>query len=248
MHVTRYYALAVTDIENWSARPGPVQARMQSALRQILDRATGSAGIAGIDVRRTSRGDGLIVAFPATAPKEVITSRFVKALNRELRLHHDECPPDEGIRVRLALHAGDVHDGGDEWAGEAVVAACRLVDSDLLRGVLAAADTAVLAMIVSDYWYGAVLRPGWADTTGFSQVAVDLRGYVGDAWVRVPGMSRPPGLPPTDGRAVQPEPPAAPPGPGAAATPGGVQFANYGTHQGDNVAGPKYVGDGAAHR
>ena len=170
MHPSRYHAMLVTDIEDWGGRPGAVQARLQEALGTILMQAIAAAGVDGGRVRRTSRGDGAIVAFPADVPKETITADLVKALNRGLRLHADECPVDETIRLRVALHAGDVQDRGDEWAGAAVVTACRLVDSEVLHRVLAAAASAVLAVIVSDEWFDAVLRERWADPTGYDPV------------------------------------------------------------------------------
>jgi len=102
------------------------------------------------------------------------------------------------MRLRIALHAGDAHDGGDEWAGKPVNLACRLVDSEILHRVLAAASTAVLATIVSDDWYDAVLREGWADPVGFDPVVPNLKDYDGGAWIRVPGHLHPPGLRPSD--------------------------------------------------
>ena len=194
MHPSRYHAMLVTDIEDWGGRPGAVQARLQEALGTILMQAIAAAGVDGGRVRRTSRGDGAIVAFPADVPKETITADLVKALNRGLRLHADECPVDETIRLRVALHAGDVQDRGDEWAGAAVVTACRLVDSEVLHRVLAAAASAVLAVIVSDEWFDAVLRERWADPTGYDPVRPAVKDYDRGAWIRVPGMSHPPGL------------------------------------------------------
>jgi hypothetical protein len=169
--------MLVTDIEDWGGRPGAVQTRLQEALGSILTQAIGVVGVDGGRVRRTSRGDGAIAAFPADVPKETITADLVKALNRGLRLHADECPADETIRLRVALHAGDVQDRGDEWAGAAVVTACRLVDSEVLHRVLAAAASAVLAVIVSEDWYDAVLRERWADPTGYDPVRPAVKDY-----------------------------------------------------------------------
>jgi len=246
VYVSRYYALVVVDIENWGGQPGAAQARMQAALRLILERAMVSVGIGSAGVRSTSRGDGMIIALSTEVSKELVTVPLVKALNRELRIYDDECPPDEVMRLRVALHAGDVHDGGTEWAGEAVVTACRLVDSDVLHRVLTAADTAVLAVIVSGSWYDAVLRAGWAVSTGYDHVRPAVKDYAGDAWIRVPGKARPPGLLPSD-TASEPPPPPSAAGVGAARS---ISFTNNGTHVGDNVAGNKNTGraDGVTFR
>lgn len=198
MNASRYYAWVVMDIENWGGRPGSAQSRMQEALRGIIARARSATSIAEFAIRRTSRGDGVILGVPTEVAKETITGGFLKSLNRELRLYDDECPPDEVMRLRVSLHAGDAQDGGDEWAGNSVVVACRLVDSEILRRVLEAASSAVLAIIVSDVWYDAVLRERWADPTGYDQVVPRVKDYDGGAWIKVPGFSHPPGLLPFD--------------------------------------------------
>lgn len=198
MNASRYYAWVVMDIENWGGRPGCNQSRMQHALREIIARGMSASSIEEAAIRRTSRGDGVILGIPTEVAKETITSGFLKSLNRELRLYDDECPPDEVMRLRISLHAGDAQDGGEEWAGNSVVVACRLVDSEILHRVLKAASSAVLAIIVSDVWYDAVLRERWADPTGYAQVAPRVKDYHGGAWIKVPGFSRPPGLLPSD--------------------------------------------------
>jgi hypothetical protein len=171
---------------------------MQDALRGVIDRAMSASAIEDHAVRRTSRGDGVILGIPAEIAKETITGVFLKNLNRELRCYDDECPPEEVMRLRVALHAGDAQDGGEEWAGNSVVTACRLVDSEILHRVLTVASSAVLAIIVSDLWYDAVLRERWADPTGYDQVLPRIKDYHGGAWVTVPGFSHPPGLLPSD--------------------------------------------------
>lgn len=198
MNASRYYAWVVMDIENWGGRPGFAQSRMQDALRGIITRATSTSSIAEVAIRRTSRGDGVILGIPTEVAKETITGGFLKSLNRELWLYDDGCTPDEVMRLRVSLHAGDAQDGGDEWAGKSVVVACRLVDSEILHRVLEAASSAVLAIIVSDLWYDAVLRERWADPTGYDQVAPRVKDYDGSAWIKVPGLSHPPGLLPSD--------------------------------------------------
>lgn len=242
MNSSRYYAWVVLDIENWGGRPGSAQSRMQEALRGIIDRARSVCGIVEVAIRRTSRGDGVILGVPAEVAKETITGGFLKSLNRELRCYDDECLPDEEMRLRVSLHAGDAQDGGDEWAGNSVVVACRLVDSEILHRVLAAASSAVLAIIVSDLWYDAVLRERWADPTGYDQVSPRVKDYDGGAWIKVPGFSHPPGLLPSDvpNNHQQTQPPDP--------QPGGSAITIYGPVGGDAFTGDKIANYGyAAH-
>lgn len=244
MNASHYYAWVVMDMENWGGRPGAVQARMQDALRGIITRAMSASAIGEHPIRQTSRGDGVILGISTEVPKETITSGFLKSLNRELWLYADECPPEEVMRLRVALHAGDALDGGDEWAGNAVVVACRLVDSEILHRVLTAASSSVLAIIVSDQWYDAVLREGWADPTGYDQVTPHVKDYYGGAWIKVPGLSRPPGLRPSD-RPPHQEPRQkqsrqAPPAHRPNQVPGGSPITVHGAVRGDIITGNKY--------
>ena len=154
---SRYYALVVMDMENWGGRPAAVQARMQVSLRVMVRRALTEAEIPRAHCRYTARGDGMVLALPAHVPKERITTDLVRVLEREVRAYNRPSAPEVNRRLRIALHAGDVHEGDGEWAREAVVTACRLVDADVVRRVLASADTAAVAVVVSASWYTAVI-------------------------------------------------------------------------------------------
>jgi hypothetical protein len=208
---SRYYTWAVYDVENWSGRSAVDAASIQRALRRIEAAALAAAGIDPARVARQPRGDGAILALPGDIAKEAITSQFVEGLREGVSDHDAGCAPGESIRVRLSLHAGDVLEGDGEWAGQPVVIAARLVDSALLKRVLAAAIGSPLALIVSGEWYDAVVREGYASGAGYQEVWVAEKSFAGRAWVAVPGRTRPPGLTPGDA----PGPAAAPPPPGS---------------------------------
>jgi class 3 adenylate cyclase len=196
--LSRYLSLVVVDIENWSGRTAVIQAELQRELREIAEASAGVTGTAWPEVRVTTRGDGLVLGYPADVPKEHLSDHLVVALTRALRAYGGRCRPGADMRLRVALHAGDVLADGEEWSGRAVTVACRLVDSDVLHRVLTAADRAVLAVIVSGEWYEAVVRQGYAADAGFEEVWFEGKGCSGPAWVRVPGYSEPPGLTPAD--------------------------------------------------
>jgi hypothetical protein len=201
MRRSRYYAWAVLDVENWSSRSAVNEANIQAALRRIESRALASAGIESKHVVRQPRGDGAILALPSHVAKELITDQFVEAL-REAVLDHDAtCSPEDSVRIRLSLHAGDVIEGEGEWAGQPVIIASRLVDSAVIKRVLAAAVGSPLAVIVSSDWYRAVIKEGHASSDGYQEVWVEEKTFTDAAWVKVPGRSRPPGLRPEDSAA-----------------------------------------------
>jgi len=202
---SRHYIWAIHDIEDWSSRPAVVQARIQQALRRIEARALAQAGVDPTRVGRQPTGDGAVLAVPGDIPKELITTKYVDALCEGVEEHDAECPAAETIRLRLALHAGESPAGQGEWAGPGIVAASRLVDAPVLRRVMAAATGSALVLIVSDDWYRAVIREGYASGAGYQQVWVEAKKFADFAWVRVPGRTQPPGLLPEDHRKPQPD-------------------------------------------
>lgn len=245
MPSSRYYSWAVLDVEDWSSRPAVTGSRIQEALRLIEERALRSLNLGWADVGRQPRGDGAVLALPGDIPKEAIATRFVEAL-REAVLDHDmSSEPEDSFRIRLALNAGEALDGDGEWAGQPVILACRLVDSSVLRRVLAASTGNPLALIVSAQWYDAVIREGYASAEGYREVFVKTKTFSGSAWVKVPGRSRPAGLLPEDDPVAQQTAPAS--DPAAAAAAGGYHTDNSGNQglivQGGPVSGGVNIGN-----
>jgi hypothetical protein len=255
---SRYYAWAVLDVENWSSRPAVTASSIQQALRQIETQALASAGIDTARVARQPRGDGAILALPGDIAKEVITTEFVEALREGISEYDANCSPDESIRLRLALHAGEALEGEGEWAGQPVVVACRLVDSSVIKRVLAAATGCPLALIVSSAWYDAVVREGYVAADGYREVWVEAKTFADFAWVKTPGRTSVPGLLPADdaasrrasGSAARSSPPSPGPDPGRegrvnvsgnavthSTVHGGVVFGNQYNHRRDPDSG-----------
>jgi hypothetical protein len=186
--------LVVCDVEDWSSRPAVAQQRIQVALSALMVKALHRIGIDGSAVPRGRRGDGMILVLPGTTDKARVTTTLVDAVREGLFSYAIEAGDDEQIRLRLVLHAGDVAIGDGEFAGGAVVQACRLVDSDVTRRVLSSSPGAPVVLAVSDDWYLATAGEGYVPKTGFEQVAVQEKSFRGSAWIKVPGLSRVPGL------------------------------------------------------
>lgn len=78
------------------------------------------------------RGDGVFILIPSAVPKV-------------------------RIRLRIALHAGEVHYDSHGVAGMAITHAFRLVDQPMFKAALA--DSAgLLGVIVSEWFYDEVVR------------------------------------------------------------------------------------------
>lgn len=203
---SRYYIWAIHDVEAWSRKPAVYGARIQDALRGIENQAFQRSRIDPENVERQSTGDGAVLAIPGNTSKELLTTEFIDGIRDGIEEHNASCPPEEIIRLRLALHAGDGLPGDGEWAGPGVILASRLVNSAVLRRALKAATDRALAFIISDDWYQAIIKQGLAPADGYQQVLVQERekDFSSLAWIRVPGLDSPPGLLPED-RPMLPE-------------------------------------------
>jgi hypothetical protein len=189
-------SLVALDIERWSSRNTIEQGNLQDDLWMLVDDALVVAGIEPSLLRRQHRGDGLLLSCPADLDKRLLTQPLVHALDERVRRHLFEAPAGRRMRLRVALHSGDIVDSGPDWQGPAVVEVCRLLDADELRRTLAEARTSVLAVVLSAHWYDEVVKAGRVPAQGYRQVLV--KGKDGDrrAWIRVPGLNEPPGLEP----------------------------------------------------
>jgi hypothetical protein len=241
---SRYYAWAVIDVEDWSSRPAVNGARIQRALSQLVTQSLASADIDPARVARQPRGDGALLALPGDIAKEVITTEFVEALREAVSEHDANCAPEDSIRLRLALHAGEALEGEGEWAGRPVITACRLVDSSVLKRVLAASKGSPLAVIVSSDWYDAVVREGYVSADGYREVWVKVKTFADAAWVKVPGRSSPPGLLPEDdvARRRSGANRAAPSSPGLRGSDGSGSHGDVTVH-GNVITGGTFEGD-----
>ncbi|MFI1865524.1 hypothetical protein [Streptomyces jumonjinensis] len=192
----RYHLIVVLDIERFGSRTDPLQQWLRERLYAIVDEALREAGIDPTDLEAIGdRGDGCFLLIRPTVSKLDLTTRFVDALQASLRGHAQRGNERSALRVRVALHAGDVAQDGRGWVGEALNTACRLVDLDALRTTLAAADRSGLALAVSSDWHSAVVHHDYPElpAAGFREVPFEAKEIRSHAWLYVPGYDEPPG-------------------------------------------------------
>lgn len=204
-----YTSLAVLDIESFGTRTDPVQQALRRDLYALLEDAVGEAGLDWSAIETADTGDGAILRIPPNVPKAAITKALTWHLRAALVRRTLEPTAVEELRLRLALHAGEV--ARDEFGivGSDLNTACRMVDSAVLRGVLKAAARAYLVVVVSAAWYQAVIRHDHEgiDRGTYAPAQLDVKELHDTVWVHVPGMGTPPGLPP-----LEPARPVASPG------------------------------------
>ncbi|MGV9295959.1 hypothetical protein [Amycolatopsis sp. NPDC003676] len=188
-------AIVAVDIEGSTARTGPGRARLRHDLFGLLDCALREGGI-GEDLRDpiVDRGDGAVVLVrPAgEAPKSVLLTSVVPELARLLAEHNAAAAPGSEIRLRVAVHAGEVRYDNLGPYGEDLDVACRLLDSPELKRLLRHAPSS-LVLVASDSFHRTVIRHNYdgIDPGAFKRgVVVRIGGRRVTGWTNCPDVAK----------------------------------------------------------
>lgn len=185
--------ICTVDIKGYGSedRTRPSFVAMRRGMYVSVRRAFAEAGVSWEDCFVQDEGDSILALVPATVPKGAFAGTVPRALVAGLGAYNAGCPPEERIKLRLALHAGEVTFDEYGVASAAVIEACRLLDARQLKEALADSPGS-LAMICSNWFYTEVIkhRPEYAPET-YRQVTVDVKSFSGVGWIRTPGYELP---------------------------------------------------------
>jgi hypothetical protein len=195
---SQYSILLACDVESWRSRPAAIQHHTQKHLARILNTSASQAGLPIERTQRSLRGDGELWAVPPEIPKEDFSTKLIACLDAALDEYNAQASEIAQIRLRLALHAGDVVDGNGQFSGPAVVHVCDLVEAGVLRRVLRASVGRSLALMVSTEWHDSVIAQWHDRSEGYTKVQIHESKFDGAGWIRVPGRLSVPGLRPED--------------------------------------------------
>ncbi|MEV6443079.1 hypothetical protein [Amycolatopsis sp. NPDC051716] len=150
------------DVEASTTRRNPDKIRLRAALYEMFEAALHTGGI----TRRrrdplVNCGDGILTLIRPSdrTPKTLLLNRVVPTLDRLLAAHNANHPA-HCLRLRAAVHAGEVHYDRHGCFGEAVDLTFRLLDSPELKTALSRSSTP-LTLVVSDGIYQSIIRHGY---------------------------------------------------------------------------------------
>ncbi|MGH3623142.1 MAG: hypothetical protein ACRDQ5_15320 [Sciscionella sp.] len=123
----------------------------------MLRQAFGDAGVSWAECRREDRGDGVLILAPAQMPKAPFVESLPDTLVAALREHNTTHPEQERIRLRMALHAGEVAYDEHGVTAASVTLAFRLLDAGPVKTALAESP-GLLALITSGWFFDEVVR------------------------------------------------------------------------------------------
>lgn len=206
-----YRAVLAVDIEHSAGRGNVALLRIREVLAEALRESFLQSGIDWEACLRDDLGDGFRVTAPAGVRKTRLIHPLVHELAARLRAHNRTAGPSTRIRVRAALHAGDVRVGPHgEVSGRPLEVLARLLDAGPVRTALARAPEAVcVALVVSPHFYDETVPHGYPgiDPEAFREVAVKVKEHTSAAWLHLPGHPDPA---PEPDPAPAPEPAPAP--------------------------------------
>jgi len=183
----------VVDVERFGdpARTNLNQLAVREALYEALPAAFAESGIGWESCASEDRGDGALILIPPEIPKTHLVTILPDKLAAAVSRHNAGCGVPERMRLRVALHAGEVYRDAHGVAGTAVNHVFRLAEAPALRSALAA-STGVLALIVSDGLFTEVVRhdPA-AEPDSYRQVQVTVKETAATGWIRVPDPAAP---------------------------------------------------------
>ncbi|UUU23041.1 hypothetical protein [Streptomyces sp. DSM 40750] len=212
-----YRALLAVDIESSAGRGDPALLRIREALSTALRESFERSGIDWEKCLRHDLGDGMQVTTPARLRKTRLIHPLIHELTARLRAHNSLAAPRAQVRVRIALHAGEVHIGsGGQAVGRPLEVLARLLNASPARTALRQAPDAVAALLISPHFYDETVchgHPG-IDPAAFREVTFTEKEYTASAWLHLPEHQAPasgPEEPPQPSELVEPSEPEEPP-------------------------------------
>jgi hypothetical protein len=182
-------SIVVIDIAGFGRWSNRTQLRARAALNAMVRAAFRAAGIAWWKLAVEDRGDGMIVLVPAAVSKVDLLDPMIPCLAAALWEHNTVAEPADRIRLRISVHAGEVHRDACGWVGTDLNLACRLVNSEPVYRQLRRSPQADLVLAVSDTIHRGVVQHGYRriSPASYKPIHVVVKEVNAQAWVHLPG-------------------------------------------------------------
>ncbi len=165
---------------------------IRDGLYRVMGAAFRYAQIPWAERDHEDRGDGMFILAGAEVPKGLFAQSLPPALVRALQLHNAAHGELEQIRLRMALHAGEVNYDQHGVTAAAINLAFRLLDCGPAKEALADSP-GVLAVITSSWFFEEVVRHCAAGPGGYHRVRVQVKETTTTGWICLPDHPHWPG-------------------------------------------------------
>jgi hypothetical protein len=192
-------AIIAVDLEGSTQRTDLVKGELRRVLYDLLAQALAAVAITGNRLERLiDRGDGVLMLIRPhdDVPKTILLDRLIPLLATLLSQYNVRAAqPTLRIRLRVVVHAGEIHEDGRGFYGEAIDVAIRLLDSPAVKRALKQA-TEPLVLVVSDEIYSKIVCHGYAPADVYRPlVRVQVGRRCQRGWVHVPAPAASPDVP-----------------------------------------------------
>ena len=172
--------ILVVDVERYGSptRTDRDRVAIRASLYRFLE-----ATLPWADCDSQNCGDGVLVVIPPTVPKSVLIESLPDRLTSELRTHNATHDGAQQIRLRLALHAGEVRYDDHGVVGTPVNHAFRLLDSTAFKTEFARSE-GPLGVITSSWFFEEVVRHSDLSFE-YRPIRVTVKETDTVAWVRL---------------------------------------------------------------
>lgn len=180
--------ILVVDVEGFGdhRRTNADQIAVRAGLYRALQQAFREANISWTDCEREDRGDGALILAPAEMTKGPFIEDLPGALADALHVHNRSHRAEERVRLRMALHAGEINYDDHGVTATAINVAFRLLDATPLKAELAE-SSGVLTVIVSSWFFDEVVRHSrTCDPATYRPVSVAVKETTTTAWLHTP--------------------------------------------------------------
>jgi hypothetical protein len=178
-------AIVCVDVEGFGdrRRTNPDQVVTRDGLYGALSRAFARSGMYWEDCYYEDRGDGALILVPSDVPKSLLVTDVPRELAAALSEHNRAHDRQARIRLRLAVHAGEIHHDAHGVAGTAINVAFRLLEAAPLKRALAE-SSGVLAVIASRWFFEEVIRHTPASSpASYRRVPIVVKETKDTAWI-----------------------------------------------------------------
>lgn len=186
-----YRALLACDIAASAHRGETHLQAIRTVLRSTLSGCFADAGLDEETFVRLDTGDGYYFVAPPGLPKARLLYPLLPELSTKIREHNLKSPPGTQLRVRVALHAGEIRfDSDGTVSGSPFETLARLLDSGPLRQATQdGASGTPVAAILSSHYYEETAVHGYEGLAAdaFTAAQVQVKEYSGQAWLWYPG-------------------------------------------------------------
>lgn len=180
-------SFVAVDVEGYGdqARTSRHRTAVRDGLYQVLMTAFADCDLPWDDKAVDDAGDSVMVLLPADTPKGVLVDQLPERLVAALSEHNHVHSTEARLRLRMAVHAGEVHYDEHGKTSAEMIFTYRILDTAEAKRALRE-STATLVLVASDPFYQAVIRHQPATRPdAYREATADVKEVHARVWVRL---------------------------------------------------------------